>query len=86
MVVNFLTVKTIFVWALVGAIWLLVFVVGCNLSIYLATKDYIFDEIANAPAAETVLIPGAAVSEKGILSPIFIDRVDTAIALYESKT
>ena len=53
-----------------------------NAVIYLASKPYIHASVAEAPEAQTVLVPGAAVSKEGALSPIFIDRLDTAIALY----
>lgn len=65
---------------------LLVCIVACNLVIYLATKDYIYDDVTEVPNVETVLIPGAAVTSKGVPSPIFIDRVNVAKALYEAQT
>jgi SanA protein len=64
---------------------LLVLIGSCNLGIYLATKDNMYNDIESAPQADVVLIPGAAVSLEGELSPIFIDRVDTAINLYEAN-
>ncbi len=56
-----------------------------NSVIYLSTRSNIFNTIFEAPSAEVVLIPGAAVSSEGALSPIFIDRIDLAIRLYEAK-
>lgn len=60
-------------------------VVATNVSIHLSTKGNIFNEIAELPEAGTVLIPGAAVSGDGVLSPIFVDRIDTAVELYKAK-
>jgi SanA protein len=53
-----------------------------NAVIYLASKPYIHASASQAPEAQTVLVPGAAVSPKGVLSEIFIDRLDTAVVLY----
>ena len=62
---------------------LVVIIGGAKFGIYFSTKDYIYDEVAEVTPVETVLIPGAAVTTKGALSPIFTDRVNTAIALYK---
>lgn len=56
-----------------------------NASIHFSTKGNIFNEIAEVPEAGTVLIPGAAVSGDGVLSPIFVDRIDTAVKLYKAN-
>lgn len=82
---HLVTWKNIFTVSLIGALWVVAFVVATNVSIYLYTRAYIFDEAADAPLAQAVLIPGAAVSAAGELTPIFIDRVDLAIALYEAN-
>ncbi len=82
---SFITWKNFFIVLSIGFLWLGTFILATNLSIYLSTKQYIFDESSAAPVAQTVLIPGAAVSADGELTPIFIDRVDLAIELYEAK-
>lgn len=82
---RFITWKNLFITSAVGAALLLIFILTTNLCIYLSTKDYIFDESTAATEVQAVLIPGAAVLISGKLSPIFIDRVDTAIELYEAK-
>lgn len=74
--------RFLFVAASLGA--LVVFIVGTNLIFYFATRAHIFS-VAEAPNAEVALIPGAAVLENGALSLIFLDRVDTAIALYQAQ-
>ncbi len=52
---------------------------------YAATWAYVYDEIDDIPQAQAALIPGAAVLSDGTLSPIFRDRVDMAIKLYEAE-
>ena len=64
---------------------LIIFILVTNMVFYAGTRGYIYNDIAKAPDAEVALIPGAAVLEDGALSPIFIDRVDMAIKLYEAK-
>jgi len=63
---------------------LLVSVFATNAVIYIVSKPYIYASVVQAPEAQTALVPGAAVSPEGALSPIFIDRLETAIALYEA--
>ncbi len=63
---------------------LILFVLISNLYIYTESKSYIYDSVSEAPVAETALVLGAAVSAEGRLSPIFIDRADMAIGLYEA--
>jgi len=69
------------VWC-AGILFAVVFSV--NLGMYLSTYSYIYDSVADTPEAEVAIIPGAAVLKSGALSPIFRDRVDMAIALYEA--
>lgn len=44
-----------------------------------------YNDSIDAQEAEAALIPGAAVFPSGALSPIFLDRVDAALSLYEAK-
>jgi len=53
--------------------------------IHIATVSYIYSTTKNVPITETALIPGAAILNDGTLSPVFRDRVDLAIKLYEEK-
>ena len=62
---------------------LTVFIFITNMVFYLATKSYIYNDAAEAPNAEAVLIPGAAILKGGALSSIFIDRADTTIKSYK---
>lgn len=63
-----------------------VFMAVTNVSIYLASKPYLYDTASSTPYAEVALVPGAPVfEERGTLTPIFKDRVDAALRLYESK-
>ena len=64
---------------------LIVFVIAANVTIHQETKAYIYNGVASVPNAEVALIPGAAILINGGLSPIFLDRVNTAIKLYEAK-
>src|SRR3989338_2239639 len=61
---------------------LVVGVFATNAVIYIASKPYIYASVVEAPEAQTLLVPGAAVSRDGALSLIFIDRLETAIASY----
>ncbi len=70
-----------FAW---GLGFLIVFVLASNVIIYAGTKQYIYNNVADAPNAEVALIPGAAVFSNGRLSSIFMDRVNMAIRLYEA--
>lgn len=69
---------------LIGFGLLVLFVLASNLSIFLATRGYIYQDAADVPIAEVALIPGAAIFTDGALSSIFKDRADTAIRLYEA--
>ncbi len=66
-----------------GLLIFVVFVV--NIDIYLETKSYIFNNVEDVPNAEAALIPGAAILKNGAPAPIFLDRVDMAIKLYQAK-
>lgn len=64
---------------------LLIFILATNIVIYTETKAYIYAGATGTPRAEVALIPGAAIFSDGTLSPIFMDRADTAIKAYEAK-
>jgi len=59
---------------------LIIFILVTNIIIYVWTKAYIYNDATTAPKVDVVLI-----LRDGTLSPIFIDRVDMAIKLYEAK-
>ena len=63
---------------------LLVFILVTNIVIFAVSKKYIYNDVAAAPKAEAVVIPGAAIFPDGALSSIFIDRADMAAALYKA--
>jgi SanA protein len=71
------------------AVWTVIVITGVivttNLGVYISTKPYLYDPNQAIPAAEAVLIPGAAIYGNGTLTPIFQDRVDIAVRLYDSK-
>ncbi len=56
-----------------------------NLLVFVSTRSYMYDGSEDAPEAEVVLIPGAAVFSGGVLSPIFRDRIDAALSLYKAQ-
>lgn len=61
------------------------FVVTTNGVINARARSHIYNEVALAPSAQAALIPGAAIYPDGALSGIFLDRVNTAVALYDAK-
>lgn len=70
---------------LLAVVLLVIFIAVINSAIYALTKSYIYTDATTAPEASVVLIPGAAVLRDGTPSPIFLDRVDTALLLYKAK-
>lgn len=65
-------------------VFLATFLIATNIFIFTKTQPYIYNDTATPPKAEVALIPGAPLLATGVLSPIFIDRVDAAIALYQA--
>jgi SanA protein len=63
----------------------IIFVLGTNVIIDNEAKPYSYNDPAQVPNAEAVMIPGAAILANGALSSIFKDRVDMAIRLYKAK-
>ena len=55
-----------------------------NIIVHSKINSYIFSDIAQVPAAQAALIPGAGVLSDGSLSPILTDRVDMAVSLYKA--
>lgn len=62
---------------------LAIIVVCANLGVYISSEPYIYDSIDKAPHVQAALVPGAAIYTDGTLSPIFLARVDMAIAIYQ---
>lgn len=62
-----------------------IFVIFSNLYINFKAAPYIHTDMKDVPDAQVALIPGAAVLKNGDISPIFKDRVNTAIELYRAK-
>lgn len=77
-------IKRILRWGALLAGTLIVLVLATNAVVHILTKAYIYDSVAGAPVAEAVLIPGAAILKDGSLSPVFVDRANTAFELYEA--
>jgi SanA protein len=72
----------IYFTVIASALLLLLIIVLVNAVVRSVSVLRIHDSVEEAPEAQAVLIPGAAVMQDGTLSPIFRDRVDTAIAVY----
>ncbi len=69
-------------WYALAAV--ILFIIVANLAIHLASRQYIYENGKDAPQVQTALILGAAVFSNGTLSPIFQNRVDQAIELYQT--
>ncbi len=76
--------RSLFRYSVRGFGLLIIFIVVTNVIIHIGTRGYIYNDVTEAPNAEAALIPGAAILSDGMLSSIFIDRADTAIAVYKA--
>lgn len=65
-----------------GIVFLIIFIYVVNSLIYLGTKSFVYNEVNDVPSATVGIVPGAAVSPDGVLSPVFVDRLDMVISLY----
>ena len=79
------SIKRLLFFVAMGGGIIILFVLVNNAAINLVTRGYIYGKADEAASAEAALIPGAAILRNGDLSPIFKDRVDTAIQLYKAK-
>ena len=77
--------KRFFVCGVYGMSLLALFLLCVNIFIFVSTKSFIYTDIASVPIAKVALVPGASVSKDGLLSPIFLDRIEMALALYKAK-
>jgi vancomycin permeability regulator SanA len=50
----------------------------------MATREQRYDDLANVPSAPVAIVFGAGVTPDGQLSPMLVDRVNAAVALYRS--
>jgi SanA protein len=64
--------------------FLVAVVIVANISVFVLSREYIYDNYKDVPEAPVVVVPGAAIYSDGSLSPIFMDRVDMALKLYAS--
>ncbi len=67
-----------------AALSLIVLLFAANRYIAHVTVPYRSNDPLSLPRAQAVLVPGAAVYRSGALTPAYLDRVDTAYALYAS--
>lgn len=76
--------KKILKWAAISVLVVVFIVILINLSIVFKTKSKIHISIETLPKAEVVLILGARVHPDKRMSDIYLDRVQTALAVYWS--
>lgn len=76
--------RRLYLFIVFGFGLLLIFVLATNIIFYVETKPYIYNNVEDAPNALVAIIPGAAILKNGTPSPIFIDRVNSAIDLYKA--
>lgn len=74
--------RAVLMFIRIGLFALVVFILVTNIVFYTTTKKSTYNNASDAPSAGVVLIPGAAILADGTPTPIFLDRVNTAIALY----
>jgi len=77
--------KRIFLIGVLALELIATFVITTNALVYLQTSGHIYRNPADVPVVRVALVPGAALARPQVLSPIFAERVDIAIALYEAK-
>lgn len=70
--------------ALAGAALLALFVAGANAYVLLSADQHSTGEVAEVPAAEVAIVPGALVKPNGEMSPMLADRVAQAAALWQA--
>lgn len=68
--------------AFLGAV--MVFVGLIYFIIYVETRNFIYQSVADVPNAQAVLVLGAGILDNNDLSFVLKDRVDLAIVLYEA--
>ncbi|MBD3245111.1 MAG: hypothetical protein GF335_03910 [Candidatus Moranbacteria bacterium] len=76
--------KKLFKYSLVLAGAVIVFTVILHLVIQFKTKDQIFCDLNKLEKKQTALILGALVRKDGRMSDIYLDRVRSAIELYQN--
>lgn len=61
------------------------FIVLTNIVVHVESSAYIYKNAKDVPEAQVAIILGAGVYTNGKLSPVFQNRVDKAIELYQAK-
>ncbi len=87
MKINFILkiIKKIIKIVIYLVILIILFIIFISIIIKLKTKAYIWNDVKEIPHTEVAVILGASILTNGNLSPILIDRVDSAIKLYNAK-
>jgi len=81
--INFLNKKT-FLFFGTGMIVTIFAILAINFYIGQNSDSYIFQNINDLPETEVVLVLGAKVYDRGVMSDMFQDRVETAFDLYQN--
>ncbi len=76
--------RHLYLWSVRALGLLLLGILITNGVIYLGSRHYIYNDVQQAPGADVVIVPGAAVLGNAVPAPIFRDRADAAIALYKA--
>lgn len=75
-------ITALLVFSLIFCTLCFLFALGINIYMISFSKDYIFSEVEDVPAAQASMILGAGVSTSGTISFVARDRVEAALDLY----
>lgn len=76
--------KWFLTWSGIALALLFLFIGIINIVFYTTTMRYVYTDINAAPTTKVVLVLGAALAPDGSPGAVFSDRIDTAVALYQS--
>jgi SanA protein len=71
-------------WIVVAALAAVAVYVVANAAMVSAEAPYMYASVDDMPRAPVIIVPGAAILRSGQLSPVFLERADAAIALYQA--
>lgn len=83
---NKITLRIFIVKSLLNlCFFIVIFIFIVYVGVNLFSKPYIINDINKLPNSQTAVILGAGILKNGNLSPILVDRADTAIQLYNAN-
>ncbi len=77
-------IRKIFIGSLAGSFLVVLFIIYINIAIFINSRGLIYDDMNNIPKSQAVIVFGAKVTG-GKMSPMFEDRVVSALDLYRLK-